>query len=239
MCDNEAVTHRMRALDLSSDHQRELRANVLLNYRFYVNYRTTAANDTYPDLSPAKRRWDKLRQYESTVTLLQQLAQSLRSDVEEAKAKQNYATERVTAAEEELRPLSEGGAGRPSRADAPHVGGSADAAGHGVELRLSGRRTTLVPRATTANPARSARGAQLPTTPRIAAGPPSTTLSAAGRGRRGPHTSQQGAHTSEPANSTVTAEPPASAATPEQGGGRNAASKLLVTANAALDKLMA
>ena len=111
MCDNEAVTHRMRALDLSSDHQRELRANILLNYRFYVNYRTTAANDAYPDLSPAKRRWDKLRQYvaigfvrveaESTVTLLQPLAQSLRSDVEEAKAKQNYAIERVTAAEDD------------------------------------------------------------------------------------------------------------------------------------------
>jgi hypothetical protein len=109
---------------------------------FYVNYRTTAANDAYPDLSPAKGRWDKLQQYvaigfvrveaESTVTLLQQLAQSLRSDVEEAKAKQNYATERVTAAEEELRLLSEGGAGRPSRAGAPHVGGGADAAGHGV-----------------------------------------------------------------------------------------------------------
>ena len=86
---------------------------------------------------------------------------------------------------------------------------------------------------------------------RIAAGPPSTTLSAAGGGRRGPHTSQQGAHTSEPANSTVTAEPPASAATPEPASTTTtttttravaerrltAASKLLVTANAALDKL--
>ena len=239
---------------------------------FYVNYRTTAANDAYPDLSPARGRWDKYVaigfvrvEAESTVTLLQQLAQSLRNDVEEAKAKQNYATERVTAAEEELRLLSEGGAARPSRAGAPHVGVGADAVGHGVggaDASL-GQEDNTCASSDQRQPRQKRKGGAVADNPtsgdlsaprksaRIVAGPPSTTLSAAGRGRRGPHTSQQGAHASEPASSTVTAEPPASAATPEPARTTttttttravaerrlNAASKLLATANAALDKL--